>query len=222
MEVAALARSGVTDKSVSENYDVIASAYADNLYDELKGKPLDRHLLNRFAEEVGEGKVADVGCGPGQIARYLREQGVNAIGIDLSQAMVRLATQLNSNIEFRAGDMLALDLPDASLAGVVAFYSIIHLEPSQIPAAFREFHRVLASDGVLLVAFHVGDDTHHVDEMWGHEVSLDFHFLRPAMISGALEASGFVVSEAIEREPYEGAEHPSRRCYLFARKKRTG
>ncbi len=207
-----------SSESVGENYDAIASEYADNLFNELEAKPLDRHLLNRFAEEVrGRGSVADIGCGPGQVARYLSDQGVRIIGIDLSEEMVRVATRLNPKIEFRADNMLSLDLADESFAGIVAFYSIIHLEPADISAAFREFRRLLSNDGVLFIAFHIGDHVHHVDEMWGKPVSLDFHFLRPADVSRALKATGFRVTEETEREPYEGAEHPSRRCYLFAR-----
>ena len=202
----------------SESYDAIAASYADNLFDELKGKPLDRHLLNRFAEGVKDrGIVADIGCGPGQIARYLSEQGVQVSGIDLSSEMVRVARERNEGIEFRIGDMTSLDIADGSLAGIVAFYSIIHLDGNDLFRALREFRRALATDGVLFLAFHVGDETHHVDDMWGHSVSLDFHFLRPENVKTALESAGFVVTESTEREPYEGAEHASRRCYLFAK-----
>ena len=206
------------DKSVAANYDVIASAYADHLYHELDGKPLDRHLLNRFAEEVsGRRMVADIGCGPGHIARYLSDRGVSMTGIDVSPEMVRIASERCPDIQFRVGNMTALDVPDASLAGIVAFYSIIHLEPADLPLAFREFKRTLADDGLLLVAFHIGDHTHHADELWEHAVSLDFRFLNPAAVKSAMQAAGFVVTEAVEREPYAGAEHASRRCYLLAR-----
>jgi hypothetical protein len=37
---------------IRESYDSAADAYAEHLSDELARKPLDRHLLNRFAEEV--------------------------------------------------------------------------------------------------------------------------------------------------------------------------
>jgi SAM-dependent methyltransferase len=52
-----------------ESYDSAAEAYAEHLATELVHKPLDRHLLNRFAEAVaGRGLVADLGCGPGHAA----------------------------------------------------------------------------------------------------------------------------------------------------------
>jgi SAM-dependent methyltransferase len=200
------------------SYDSVAAAYVEHLYSELEQKPLDRHLLNRFAEEVRDrGTVGDLGCGPGHVARYLHDRGVRMLGLDLSPEMVRWATQLNPDVEFRVGDIRALDLPDGSLAGIVAFYSVIHLDPSELGIALREFRRVLAADGVLLVSFHVGDHTLHRDELWGQAVSLDFHFLLPGAVTAALHSAGFLVTESVEREAYEAAEYPSRRCYLFAR-----
>ncbi len=115
------------------------------------------------------------------------------------------------------GDLRSIDLPDASLAGIVAFYSVIHLDGPDLHVAFREFRRLLLPGGVLLVAFHIGEDTVHLDELWGQPVTLDFHFLSPREVTAALHSAGFTVTESVEREPYAGAEYPSRRCYLFAR-----
>src|SRR5436309_2793798 len=88
------------------SYDAVAAAYVEHIYAELAQKPLDRHLLNRFAEEVRErGTVGDLGCGPGHVARYLHDQGVRMLGVDISPEMVRWATQLNPDIAFRVGDI---------------------------------------------------------------------------------------------------------------------
>jgi SAM-dependent methyltransferase len=204
-------------ESVRRSYDAVADEYVEHIFPELAQKPLDRHLLNRFAEHVrGLGTVADLGCGPGHVGRYLHEQGVRVVGVDLSPEMIRRAIELNPGIEFQVGDLQHLGFPDASLAGVVAFYSVIHLEPAELMTAFRELRRVLMPGGALLVAFHIGGDTLHLDELWGKAVSLEFHFLEPGNVRTALQAAGLTVRESVEREPYEDAEYQSRRCYLFA------
>lgn len=203
---------------IRTSYDAAAAAYAEHLADELAAKPLDRHLLNRFAEAVrGHGTTADLGCGPGHVAGYLREQGVDMVGIDLSPGMVREAVRLHPGIEFRAGDMLALDLPDASLAGAVLFYAIVHFDQAQLETALAGVRRVVAPGGAVLVAFHVGEETNHVEDLWGVPVSLEFRFHLPGTVAEALAVAGFTVAESVERAPYEGVEYPSRRCYLFAR-----
>jgi SAM-dependent methyltransferase len=201
-----------------ESYDELAATYTERIFTELAGKPLDRHLLNRFAEDVRDhGLVADLGCGPGHVARYLHDQGVRMLGVDLSPRMIDSARQRSPGIEFRVGDMRALDLPDGALAGIVAFYSLIHIGEPEMGATLRELRRVLAPGGLLLVAFHIGEETVHRDELWGHPVSLDFRFLMPSPMVARLIEAGFVVLERVEREPYPEVEHPSRRCYLLAR-----
>jgi SAM-dependent methyltransferase len=203
---------------IRDSYDSAAEAYAQHLASELTRKPLDRHLLNRFAEEMrGRGLVADVGCGPGHVARYLHHQGVTIFGIDLSPAMVRCAARLNPGLDFRVGEMRNLDLQASGLVGIVAFYSIVHFEPDELRGIMREMRRVLAPGGLALVSFHAGDEVVHVDELFGAAVDLDFRFHHPAAVVEALRAASFAVIEQVEREPYEGAEYPSRRCYLLAK-----
>lgn len=203
--------------NVRTSYDSAATAYAEHLFNELDEKPIDRHILDRFAESLsGQGLVADLGCGPGHIAKYLHERGVDVVGVDLSPEMVRSATELVPGVEFKKGDMRKLDFPDADLAGTVAFYSIVHFEPTELDQIFRECRRVLADDGLMLLAFHIGDETVHLDEMWGKPVNLDFRFHQPDDVIASLKSADLIVTESVEREPYEDAEYPSRRCYLLA------
>src|SRR4051794_26777184 len=148
---------------VGGSYDRVAEEYALRISGELEHKPLDRQLLDRFAAEVdGLGLVCDLGCGPGHVARYLHDRGVQVTGLDLSPAMVEQARHLNPGIAFRQGNMLALDVEDGAWGGIVAFYSIIHVPRVQVPVALAEMHRALRPGGLLLLAFHVGDETVHL------------------------------------------------------------
>jgi len=99
----------------------------------------------------------------------------------------------------------------------VLFYSIVHFGPIELRPIFAETRRVMEPDGVALVAFHVGEQVVHVDDLFGAPVSLDFRFHRPSTVIEALGSARFQVTEHIEREPYEGVEYPSRRCYVLAR-----
>jgi SAM-dependent methyltransferase len=199
-------------------YDAVAREYAEKFSGELAGKPLDRELLRRFAEAVkGRGSVVDVGCGPGQTTAFLHGCGVPIRGLDLSAELLREARQRHPEIPFEEGDILALDLADGSVAGVVAFYAIVHFSAAQLRSAFAEVRRVLRPGGLLLLSFHVGEEAVHVDEFLGQPVSLDFVFFTVEQVTAALAEAGFGQIEVIEREPYPGVEYPSRRAYVFAR-----
>lgn len=201
------------------SYDRVAEEYSRRIFDELTHKPLDRQLLDRFASKVeGLGPVCDLGCGPGHVARYLHQRRVNVFGIDISEGMLKQARKLNPDIKFQQGDMLKLDIEAESWGAIVAFYSIINIPREYALTALREMNRALRSGGVLLLAFHSGDETIHMQEWWGEEVSIDFNFFRPEEVEGYLKEAGFSVEEIIEREPYEDVEYPSRRVYIVGRK----
>src|SRR5436190_20396397 len=111
-----------TSGHVRACYDAVAREYAERFAGELAHKPLDRELLGRFASEVrGRGEVYDLGCGPGHTTAFLHALGARVRGLDLSAGLVAEARHRNPGIDFGQGDMLALPLADASLAGVVAF-----------------------------------------------------------------------------------------------------
>ncbi len=201
------------------SYDTLAREYAARIYGELSGKPFDRERLDTFAERVRPiGLVCDLGCGPGHIARYLQERGAHTFGLDLSLGNLQQARGLNPQLEFLQADMLALPFVRDSLGGIAACYSIIHLDRQQLPAAFREMRRVLRPGGWLLLAFHLGTETLHQDELWGYAVNLDATLFTLAEVITHLEEAGLRVEEAVERDPYAPeVEYQSRRGYILAR-----
>jgi SAM-dependent methyltransferase len=208
----------VKPSDIRGSYDNVAEKYARHLHDELAHKPFDREILERFAREVGgHGPVLDVGCGPGHVGAYLHARGVDVRGLDLSLGMIRTARGLHPDIEFAQGDMTSIGVPEQTLAGVVAFYAIVHLSLSQLPAVFREFRRVLRRGGWLLAAYHAGSEVLHRDELWEQLVNLDFFLLEPDRVTECLREDGFEIVEAQVRDPYPDVEYPSRRAYVLAR-----
>ena len=200
-------------------YDTVAVDYAELLRDELAAKPLDRAMLAAFAELVpadAGGQVADLGCGPGRVTAYLHSLGVDAFGIDLSPGMVAEARRRHPGLRFEEGSMTALQLADSSLGGIVAWYSIIHTPPAQLPDVFAEFRRVLRPGGRLLLAFQAGDAPVHLTQAYGHAVSLDAYRLNPDAVTGQLADAGITVEARLVRRP-EPPEKVSQ-AYLRARR----
>lgn len=136
----------VTDTSLAatrDSYDALAAAHPDRVNADLDNRPLDRALFAVFAELVrvgGNRPVADVGCGAGRVTILLSRLGLDAFGVDLSPGMVALARRTYPQLRFEEGSMLALDVPAATLGGLLAFYSIIHIarERRQQVFAVRE------------------------------------------------------------------------------------
>lgn len=198
-------------------YDTVAEDYAEQFRDVLTVSPLDRVLMDGFAELVGDGgRVADLGCGPGRVTGYLASLGLSVFGLDLSESMLAIARRENPGLRFERGSMLELDLPDGALAGAVSWYSSIHTPVDELPRLFAEFHRVLASGGHLLVAFQAGDEDRHHDRPWGRPVALTFLRRQPEQMIELLRAAGFTLVSRTVREP--GPEEVSQQAFLIARR----
>ena len=76
---------------------------------------------------------------------------------------------------------------------------------------------MLEPGGLVALAFHIGSETVHVDNLFGCATSLDFTMHAPEAVIAALAEAGLGIEARLDREPYPDVEHPTRRTYLLAR-----
>jgi SAM-dependent methyltransferase len=209
---------GVTDHlaATRASYDAVAVNYAEFVSGLLDDLPMMRAVLGAFAELV-EGPVAEIGCGPGNITSHLASLGVEIRGIDLAPRMVEVARTAYPSLRFEVGSMTDLSLADGELGGLIAWYSIHHLPPAELPAVFAGFHRVLTPGGRLLIGSHTGDDDHVVGTQayGGIPVSYESYIQPPDRIVDLVRAAGFTITaEMVEPGSKPGRSYLS----LFAQK----
>ncbi|MBD8506251.1 methyltransferase domain-containing protein [Hoyosella sp. G463] len=186
------------------SYDTDAAGYAERVEGLLEKHPHLRAHLDVLAELVGRnggGPVADIGCGPGYVTRHLHDSGAAAFGIDLSPEMVAIARRAHPGLRFETGTMTSLHLDDHSVAGIVAFWSTVHIPDDAMPGVIAEFARVLRPGGYLLVGFHVGAGIEHTSTGYtGRPISVDTHLRQVSTMSDWLRDSGFrIESESVFR-----------------------
>jgi SAM-dependent methyltransferase len=148
-------------EELRDAHDVLSEWYAEHLPGMLESMPVERALLDLFAEltrAVGA-EVADVGCGTGRLLPYLAGRGLSPRGVDLSPKMIEVARREHPGFPYEVADLRALPFADASLAGVVCWYSLIFLAPEARVPAFTELARVVRPGGYLVTAFKHGDGT---------------------------------------------------------------
>lgn len=202
---------------VESVYDTVAKEWAETFSGEHEKKPKDQEILHRFSQEIRDRRpVWDFGCGPGNTAKYLKNLGIEISGLDLSEKILEQARTIHPGIYFQKGNILELEFENGSIAGVVAFYAIVHFTEEQAGRAFREIFRVLQPGGIFLFTYHIGEETIHFDEFLGKKVDIDLMFFTTDFIFSCLKESGFEKIEIIEREPYPEVEYESRRAYVFA------
>jgi SAM-dependent methyltransferase len=157
---------------------------------------IGRHLSMR------PGTVLDVGCGPGHITGYLRSQGVDARGIDMVAEFIAHARATHPEGRYELGSMTSLDVEDGSIAGILSWFSLIHLPPEELDGVLAEFRRVMAPGGRLVVGFFEGDEVAAFD----HKVVTAYRWPVDEF-SERLAGAGF---REVEREhrPSDGTHRP--------------
>ncbi|MGV8907709.1 MAG: DUF480 domain-containing protein [Propionicimonas sp.] len=204
------------DAQVLAAYDAAAGAYSDALLDELIEKPFDIWLLERIAG-LADGPVVDLGCGPGQIAAFLADQGVEVHGLDASPQMIARAKANFGDLDFevRRFDQLVRPRNAAAWGAIVAWYSFVHLAPSELAPTIRTVGATLRPGGVLALAVHLGDGIVHASELFGTPVELDFVTHDRDEVIAAVAQAGMVVDEWFERSPVP-SEAQTVRLYVLA------
>ncbi|MGY1744729.1 class I SAM-dependent methyltransferase [Blastococcus sp. SYSU D00695] len=177
---------------VRASYDRVADAYVAMGAGELGDRPWLRAALAAFAEEVGGlGPVLDVGCGPGHVTATLAGLGLDASGVDLSPRMVQHARRLHPGLSFAVGSLPDLRPAEASLGGVLCWWSLFHLPRPVLPGVLASLARALVPGGQLLVGTHVGDgEVVRTEAYGGVPVTWTTHLWRPAQLTGLLVAAG--------------------------------
>lgn len=162
------------------------------------------------------GLVLEVGCGPGQIGAFVRASGRCVAGLDLSPRMAALASnRLDAAV---AGDMRSLPVADASLGGVVALYSIIHVRRVELTGVLRELRRVLRRGGRVLLSAHEGDGDVELEEFLDQPVPVTATFFRLDELASACRAVGLEPTLTERRQPYD---HESGTVRLYVEAVRT-
>jgi SAM-dependent methyltransferase len=118
--------------------------------------------------------------------------------------MIEIARREYPDLRFEVGTMTDLDLADDSVAGIVAFWSVIHVPDHAVPGVFEQFRRVLRPGGPLLVGFHVGDETEHTSKGYtGRPINVDTYRRTPRKVSGWLRDAGFTIEAELVMRPDE-------------------
>lgn len=205
---------------VIEAWNAVSAVYADKYGDEILLKPLVQQYLAEFVQHIPEDEmICDMGCGPGQVARYLKNNlHRHVTGVDLSPKMVEVAATINPGIVFRCDDILQMD-GTGLYGGIAGLYFIVNFKPGVLPKVFNNLYRLLKPEGKLLLSFHIGnDELNRVDDLWDSGKGLNFYFFNPETVAKHLTDCGFKVTDIKFREPDPAIEYPSKRAYIFAEK----
>lgn len=189
-------------RETASYYDKITPEYVQS--DAMRVLP---ERLDPFISLLPGSCVLDVACGPGHDTEYLRQSGVNAVGIDLSRQMITQAQQKSGDI-FSIMDALNLAFPSESFDGLWCSSIFVHLKKPDVPTFLTDTNRLLKKAGVL------GIITAHTHERNSRpEDTRTYTMYDLSELNQYVSSAGFAIFTS-ELFPYGGKD----RIYMLATK----
>jgi trans-aconitate methyltransferase len=150
----------------------------------------------------------------------LAAAGADAKGLDISPAMIDEARRRHPGVDYQIGDLRRLMRPTThdGWGAVLAWYSLIHLAESELPAAIVSLARPLRANGWLVLALHAGAEVRTVTDWLGHDIDLDFVLHDTTAVIATVERAGLVDVEWYQRGPIPSRGETTQRLYVLARK----
>jgi SAM-dependent methyltransferase len=101
------------------------------------------------------GRVLDLACGAGRHMLEFERRGIEVVGLDLSQPLLRQAQARRPHLALVRGDMRALPFRDGEFDAVVNFFTSFgyFAEPEDDAKVLDEVRRVLRRGGCFLLDF---------------------------------------------------------------------
>jgi SAM-dependent methyltransferase len=194
-------------------YEEIAERYADLTAASPHSNFLQEHLP-AFLLGLPQGRILDVGSGAGAFVQWFHERGRQAFGMDLSENLLRLASERQTSVSHTAwlrGDMRKWFFAPSSFAGIWSTGSLHHvLNINEVRQVLRYFYRTLVPHGRLFVSVKEGKGVR--TERDGRS----YRYFQIDELCGLLKAAGF----RILKSGSEGGDR-SRWVYAFAEADKT-
>jgi len=162
----------------------------------------DLDLITRHLS-IRRGVVLDVGCGPGHLTAHLRALGVDATGMDLVPEFLDHARATHPDGRYALASMRRLPVPDGTVAGILAWYSLIHLLPDELEDVLAELRRATAPGATLVIGCFDGEEVAAFD----HKVVTAYRWPVDEL-SARLDRAGFT---EVERRQRPGVDEAGRR-----------
>lgn len=131
---------------IAQAYRTKATGLADMLGTAVSPRDSGRRVIEPWAETVS-GRILDVGAGTGRWTGHLAALGHDVEGLEPVDTFVEIARRAYPAVPFRHASLADLAGEEERWSGILAWYSLIHIGPDELPAALSTLRSVLEDGG---------------------------------------------------------------------------
>ena len=144
-------------KETLDTWNNIASIYQDKFMElDLYNDTYD-YICNSIAKP--KAKLLEIGCGPGNISKYLLSQrpDFDIFGIDIAPNMIELAKLNNPTARFAVMDSRQISNLDTKYDGIIGGFCLPYLSPAETDKLISDSYYLLNDNGLIYLSFVEGD-----------------------------------------------------------------
>lgn len=149
--------------------------------------------IKKFINLVQKGKVLDLGCGSGFQSKFISQFGLEVIGIDFSEWMIKESRKRVPEAKFLVMDILKIKFPKAYFDGIYARASLLHIKKKNIGETLKKLNDILKKGGIIYIALKEGEGESYMNHP--QKGSRFFAFYREKEMDNLLKKHGFKTLE---------------------------
>lgn len=208
-----------SNRETFETWNKGAAAYQAKFMD----LTLYNHTYDVFCAALAkpQAKVLDIGCGPGNITKYLlsKRPADTLFGIDIAPNMIALAQKNNPGASFAVMDMRQLGDLQTKFDGIVAGFCLPYLPHQDLHAFIAACHHLLQAHGCLYLSFVEGDPKASGFQVSSSGDRVYFHYYRLDALMEVLRTKHFESIKVFKLKYAQAAKPTEVHTILIAKKK---
>lgn len=169
-------------------YNEIAQKYEEEFGNDYS----DTIYIDKFLNILLDKNILDIGCGVGNLTKYIFDKGFNVDGIDLSIEMLNIAKSKYKEINFYNMDMKNITL-NKKYDGIVLAYSLFHLTKEEVIKILPKYFNLLNSNGKMLLILQNGSGEHIINEPLKAGLKMFINYYSLSEISDLLTKNHFKI-----------------------------
>ncbi len=178
-------------KETFDTWNKVASLYQDKFMDLDLYNDTYNFICNSIAKE--NAKVLEIGCGPGNITKYLlsKRPDFDIYGIDIAPNMIELAKRNNPSASFAVMDCRQIDEIKTKYDGIVCGFCLPYLSQTDSQKIITDCYNLLNENGLIYISFVEGDPIKSDFQVGSSGDRIYFYFYNLHDLTEQLEKNNF-------------------------------
>ena len=190
----------------TNNTAKVFSKYAKVYEDKFMEVTLFHDIYNRFLELLpkDDSAILDIGCGPGNITKYLLDNRpeLNVLGIDIADEMLQLAKENNPSANFKLMDCNSIHNIKTSFDGIMSGFCLPYLSKEEVSIFIKSSYQLLNANGILYISTMEDsyENSKYIGPSSGENEAIYTYYYPEDYLKNVLLENGFKISEIVHKK----------------------